>query len=290
MTILVTGGTGNTGSRLSKLLHQAGHDVLVASRSGNSSSPGIHGVKFDWFDPSTHLNPFTETAKLGISPVDRIYMVAPMAMNMLECMQPVIDLAIEKGVKRFVLLSSLSIQSGGPAMGQVHEYLARKELKLEWAVLRPTWFFENFRLRWLHTIRDDNSIPSTAGDGRAAFIAADDIAEAAVKALTVEPSPNTEWVITGPEFLTFDEVAKILSDALGRKVTHVRHTHEEHVAFYLALGLPNDYAETLSGLEELIAIGLEESTAKAMPSEQVYIGKRKIRDWINENKAVWQKN
>ncbi|KAF8649263.1 hypothetical protein AX16_005916 [Volvariella volvacea WC 439] len=288
MTVLVTGGTGKTGSRLSALLSRAGYTVLAASRSGKSSS-GVHGVKFDWLDASTHSNSFVEAEKLG-SPIDRVYLVAPMVMDMIGCMQPVIDLAIKKGVKRFVLLSALSVQIGAPAMGKVHEYLAYKEPKVDYAVLRPTWFFEDFGIQWLNTIRDDNEIPSTAGKGKAAFIASDDIAEAALKAITVEPSPNTEWIVIGPEFLTFDDVAKTLSDTLGRKIARTDHTQEEHTAFYTKLGLAEEYAATLSLREELIASGVEEASARAMKPEQVYVGKRYIKDWIEENKAQWLKN
>ncbi|KAF8658377.1 hypothetical protein AX16_002007, partial [Volvariella volvacea WC 439] len=109
MTILVTGGTGKTGSRLATLLQQAGFDVLVASRSGKPLSSNIPG--------------------LGISPIDRIYLVPPVAMDMLRWMQPFIELAIERGIKKFVLLGALSIHIGDPMIGKVHEYLAQKEPK-----------------------------------------------------------------------------------------------------------------------------------------------------------------
>ncbi|KAF8651583.1 hypothetical protein AX16_004699 [Volvariella volvacea WC 439] len=285
MTILITGGTGKTGSRLSKLLHDAGHTILVASRSGGTSSPGLHGVKFDWLNASTHTNPFTEAEKLGLTPIDRVYLVAPTVVDMLAPMKPFIELSIEKGVKRFVLLSASTCEMGHPAMGKVHEYLAQREPKVDYVVLKPTWFFENFAMHLAPSIRDEDEIPSVGADGKTPFIAADDIAEVAVKALTDEPSPNTDWIIVGPDLLTFDDVASLLSDVLGRKIVHKRQTYEEHVAFYMSVGVPKDYAEVLAYVEGLIAQGLEEAVTK---SERICVGKRHLKDWFEENKAVWK--
>ncbi|KAF8646470.1 hypothetical protein AX16_007206 [Volvariella volvacea WC 439] len=285
MTILITGGTGKTGSRLSKLLHDAGHSVLVASRSGKSPSPGIHGVKFDWFDTTTFTNPFTEVEKLGISPIDRIYLVTAVSEpDTLKIMKPLIELGVEKGVNRFVLLSASALEAGHPTMGKVHEYLIQREPKVDYIVLRPSWFFENFGVQWLRSIRDQNEIPSRAGDGKMPFISADDIADAAFKALTEEPSRNTDWIIAGPELLTFDDVANIASEVLGRKIVHTKQTHEECVEFYTSWGLAKGYAEVLSFAEDLIAQGVEEAVAK---TDRKYVGKRHLKDWFEENKDLW---
>ncbi|KAF8646738.1 hypothetical protein AX16_007079 [Volvariella volvacea WC 439] len=264
------------------ILLLGGYSVLVASRSGKPPSPGIYGVKFDWFDAATHANLFTETEKLGISPVDRVYLVSPKTLDTLGTMKPLIDLGIEKGVKRFVLLSASGIEIGYPGLGKVHEYLVQR--KVEYVVLRPSWFFENFRDQWLRAIRDLNEVPSRGEDGKVPFIGADDIAEAAVKALTVEPSPNTDWIIVGPDLLTFGDVANLASEVLGRKIVHNRQTHDEHVAFYTAAGYPKEYSEVLSTAEAYIAQAAEEAVVK---SERKYVGKRHLKDWFEENKAVW---
>ncbi|KAF8651582.1 hypothetical protein AX16_004698 [Volvariella volvacea WC 439] len=283
MTILITGGTGKTGSRLSKVLHDLGHSVLITSRSGNPPPSDIPAVKFDWLDSTTHANPFTETEKLGISAIDRIYLVAPTTLDMLGAMKPFIEVGVEKGVKRFVLLSASSIEIGHPIMGKVHEYLS--ETKIDYVVLRPSWFFENFGIQWLHTIRDKDEIPSRGEDGKTPFVAADDIADAAAQALTEEPCRNADLIIAGPDLLSFDDVANIASEVLGRKIEHKRHTHDQHVAFYIASGLSKEHAEVLASAEATIALGVEEAAAK---SGRIYVGKRHLKDWFEKNKALWE--
>lgn len=131
-TILLTGGTGKVASCIAPLLKQAGHPAIIASRKG-TAPPGFTGVGFDWLDDSTYGAPFQ-----AASNITAIFLVAPPAFDPLPPMKAFIDLAITKQVKRFVLLSASVFEAGGPAMGQVHQYLI--DLKVEFAVLRPTWF------------------------------------------------------------------------------------------------------------------------------------------------------
>ena len=136
MTILVTGGTGKTGLILSRLLEEANQSFLIASRSGTAPSP-YKAVKFDWFDNKTFGNPFKADFN-----IDRIYLVLPSVIDQLTIVKPFIDLAISKGVKRLVLLSGSQTEIGSPTMGKVHEYLL--DIKVDYAVLRPTWFMGMF--------------------------------------------------------------------------------------------------------------------------------------------------
>ena len=132
MTILLTGGTGKTSSRIAPRLKQQGTPCIMASRSG-SAPDGFTGCRFDWLDESTFDSPF----KLA-SDIAAVYMVAPVAEDHLAAMKPITDFAISKGVKRFVLLTSSAVEVGGPAYGKVHEYLVQKGV--DYGVLRPTWF------------------------------------------------------------------------------------------------------------------------------------------------------
>lgn len=133
MTVLITGGTGNTGIRLAHRLHQAGHPILLTSRTGKAPDP-YKAVQFEWFDPSTFQNPFDADSN-----IDRVYLVGPVVVDMLTYVKPFIDFAASKGVKRFVLLSASATEKGEAAMGEIHEYLVEKGV--DYVVLRPSWFF-----------------------------------------------------------------------------------------------------------------------------------------------------
>jgi festuclavine dehydrogenase len=133
MTILLIGGTGKSATPLANLLLQANHPVVLTTRSGNVPAP-FKGVRFDWLDSSTYKIPFK-----SYSDIDRIYLIAPPVLDMFPPMKSFIDLAVEKGVKRFVLMSAGMLELGGPAMGKVHQYLST--LDVEYCAVRPSWFF-----------------------------------------------------------------------------------------------------------------------------------------------------
>lgn len=136
MTILITGSSGKTARRLAEILKPS-NNILIASRSGQDVD-GSPGVKFDWTDQSTYVSPYAHP-QARTSAITAVYLVTqPGNMNPINIMKPFIDVAREHGVKRFVLLSAIREDETTPGTGQVHKYL--KEIDVEWAVLRPTWF------------------------------------------------------------------------------------------------------------------------------------------------------
>jgi len=286
MTILIVGGTGNTGTRLASILHAAGQSTMLASRSGTvpsslANTDNVKGVKFNWFDPATFENPFTALPS-SFSPIDRMYLVVPNAEDQLKVTKGFIDLAATKGVKRFVLLSAASCEKGGPAMGKIHEYLDQKGV--EYFALRPTWFMDNFKTMFLKSIVEKNEIGTTTKDGRVAFISSDDIAEAAKDALLDEKPVRTDYVIVGPDLFTYDEVTEIISEIVGRKIVHKPLTEEEAIAFWTEIYSSDDMAKMLVMLEGLIAAGVAEAITKY---ERVIVGKTHFRDFIRANKDLF---
>ncbi|MFI1226744.1 MULTISPECIES: NmrA family NAD(P)-binding protein [unclassified Streptomyces] len=248
--VLVIGATGTTGSRVVARLAAAGHRVRAASRSARLV-PGAEEVRFDWGDPASHGPALTG--------VDRVYLVPPVGdPDPAEVMLPFLERARETGVGRAVLLSSSAIPPGGPATGLVHQALPG--LFDAWAVLRPSWFMQNFAGAHPHavSIREAGAIRTAAGDGRVGFVDAEDIAAVAVHALTDARSPDTDLVLTGPRALSYDEVAAVVGRTTGRPVVHERLRHEEMRDHLAATGMPVPFAELLAGLDRAIAQGAED--------------------------------
>jgi uncharacterized protein YbjT (DUF2867 family) len=250
-TALVLGATGTTGSRVAARLAARGQRVRAASRRA-APVGGAEAVRFDWYDPATH--------EQALSGADRVYLVPPVdSAAPADIMLPFLERARAGGVRRAVLLSSSAIPAGGPAVGQVHQALPA--LFDEWAVLRPSWFMQNFTGEHPHarSIREEGLIRTAAGEGRVAFVDADDIAAVAVHALTDERSPDTDLVITGPQALSHTSVAGILTEVIGRTVTHLQLTYEQ-LRDHLAATMPLEYAAMLAGLDRANAQGAEDRT------------------------------
>ncbi len=148
-------------------------------------------------------------------------------------------------------------------MGEVHAWLAKTAP--EWAVLRPSWFMQNFS-EGPHaaTIREEGIIYTATGAGRVGFIDAEDIAATAAASLTATTPLNSDVVLTGPEALSYDDTVAIITSALGRPVRHVSLEPAALVARFVAQGLPPDYAERLAGLDAAIAAGAEDYTTSGV--------------------------
>ncbi|MET7691490.1 NAD(P)H-binding protein [Streptomyces sp. NPDC005483] len=248
---LVTGATGTTGSRVTAQLTTAGHRVRAASRRG-TPVPQAEPVPFDWYDPATHAD--------ALSGVDRVYLVPPVGdPHPAAVMLPFLRRARAAGVGRAVLLSSSAVPEGGPAVGVVHQALP--DLFDAWAVLRPSWFMQNFTGTHMHAlgIRDTGTIHTAAGKGRVGFVDAEDIAAVAVRALTDVRSPDSDLVLTGPQALSHDDIATVVTEVTGRPVVHRHLTHEQQCD-RLAPLVGREFAELLAGLDRAIAEGAEDRT------------------------------
>jgi ergot alkaloid biosynthesis protein len=272
--ILVTGGTGKTGRHVVEQLHAKGISPRIATRNPMTTD----AVRFQWQDPTSF-----EDAFLGI---EAVYLVAPTdTFDSIGAMQPALEHARKAGVVRFVLLSASSLDEGGPMMGAVHAWL--RVNAPECAVLRPSWFMQNFSEgQHLAPIRDDSAIYSATQDGRVGFIDAEDIANCASTLLIAQEIENTDHILTGPEELSYDDVAKVFSRELDRNISHKRLTVDGIASRFTDLGFPLDYATTLATMDETIASGSEARTTDNVRS----ITGRKpntIEAFIHRHHEVW---
>jgi ergot alkaloid biosynthesis protein len=256
MRVLVTGATGNTGSRVAAKLEDQGQVVRRASRHAAQTADGDR-VFFDWGDPATH-GPAVEG-------VDAIYLVPPVLVaDPAPMMVPFVDSALAAGVRRFVLLSASVIAPGSPGVGVVHGVL--RDRAPEWAVLQPSWFMQNFTGDhfYAESIRREDLIATSTGSGRVGFVDTDDIASVAVRAL-IDPEPHdTAHVITGPEALNYGEIAAIASEVAGRPVRHLRVDRSEAQRRLVAAGIPDRFAEILTDLERVVEEGAEDRVTDAV--------------------------
>jgi len=246
MTILITGATGKTGSLVAAGTRAAGAPVRTAARHGAD-------VPFDWYAPDTWA--------AALDGVRRAYLVPPPGFDVAPAMLPFVRLAHDRGVERLVLLSNSVLGRGGPGVGAVHAALTGDDV-----ALRPSWFMQN--VTGAHPlaqmIRDEDQIVNAAGEGRIGFIDAADIAAVAVRALLDDPAPPAELVLTGPQALSFREVAAIVGEARGRAVAYHPVTPDEQ-ARRLSAHYPPTFARMLADADALLASGAEDRVTTAVP-------------------------
>jgi uncharacterized protein YbjT (DUF2867 family) len=260
--VLVTAALGTTGSRIVDRLNAVGQDVVEASRRANG---------FDWYQPESQLR--------ALDGVDRVYLVAPAGdPDPATVMTPFLEAARAAGVRRAVLLSSSPAVPGSPGIAQVHAALP--SVFEEWAVLRPTWFMQNFLGAHPHaqSLRRHRTLLTATGGQAIALIDADDIADVAVHALLDETAPNTDWLLTGPEALTYTRAAEILSDVTGVHVPHKGLTEDE-LQDFLASFLPAGAVPRMAALDRIIAGG-SQALVTDVVREVTGRPPHTFRDWV----------
>ncbi|MEO3978737.1 NAD(P)H-binding protein [Streptomyces sp. CAU 1734] len=229
--VLVLGGTGKTGRRVAEGLRRGGFTPRVASRSGT--------VRFDWSDRSSW-----DSALAGVRAVYVVDSMSPAAPDELRAFGAA---AAAQGVERLVLLSARTWSQLDDGSGaKLAAERAVQESGLEWTILRPVWFAQNFT-------EDESFAPLFAtgelrlptGDGRERFVDLEDLADVAVAALTEPGHHGRIYELTGPRALSLAEAVAELSAASGRPLRYVAVTDEEYREQAAARGHEKGYVDLL---------------------------------------------
>ncbi|RXW20213.1 hypothetical protein EST38_g5628 [Candolleomyces aberdarensis] len=296
MTTFITGGASQIGLGLARRLHQADRSILFGSRAGRGTD-GFAWVPFDWDDASTFENAFK---RQDIKPVESVYILPAVAIDPLPKVAPFIDLAIEKGVKRFVVISAADCPKGGPEMGAVHGYLEKVVLKkrglIDYVALRPTWFTDNLSREQYTHIKEHDEVVTPLHKARVPFIAVEDIAQAAFEAIVhegvidPEDKANSEPILIGPNLVSYDEVAQILSTVLGRPIKHRTISRDEALAQYISYGFPEASAKIVVEVE----LSLDKGSAERLMTDDEFavvrkVGKVGVQEYVEKNKGIWLK-
>ncbi len=228
-TPLILGGTGKTGRRIVERLRSRGVRVRAGSRSGEPP--------FDWEDRATWAAALkgVESAYVAYAPD----LAAPGAPDAIGAFT---DLAVWSGVRRMVLLSGR-----GEEEAQRCEQIVR-DSGAEWTILRSSWFSQNFSESFLHDAILGGELALPVGAVPEPFTDADDIADAAVAALTQGGHAGQLYELTGPRLLTFADAVGEIAKAVGRDIRFVRISRDDFVTGLDAQGLPGDLVSLITYL------------------------------------------
>lgn len=213
--ILVTGATGNVGSDVLRGLLELDLPTRAAvtnpARAAVTLPPGSRAVRFDFADASCF--------SAALEGVTRVFLMRPPAMSDAKVFVPFLEAIKAAEIEQVVFLSLLGAQ-GNPIVPHRKIELEIEKLELPHVFLRPSFFLQNLIGTHLKDIIEHDDIFVPAGTGRTSFIDARDIAAVAVRALSVPHIVNGGIDLTGAQALSYGEVAVILSEVLGRKISY----------------------------------------------------------------------
>ncbi len=197
--------------------------------------------------------------------------------------------AKDAGVRRVVKLSSLDVEQK-LAIGAWHEFGedAIRESGIPWTFLRPSGFMTNL-LAWAESIKSEGVVRTSAGNGKRAFIHLDDIAAVATRVLSTGEFENEVLELTGPEALSFGDVAARIGAAIERDLSFEAISDEEARIRFQATGASAEEIEAHLQLWRAI----REGRLSKVTDEVERILERKaigLDRWITENAAAFRKD
>jgi NAD(P)H dehydrogenase (quinone) len=114
---------------------------------------------------------------------------------------------------------------------------AVKATGLPYMIFRNSWYQENLFMSLPAAIASGQWYTS-AGAGRTAYVARDDIAAAIAGALANPPAASTTYTLTGAMALTNAEIAALASEIVGKPIQVVDLTDEQLAGGMKAAGVP----------------------------------------------------
>jgi NAD(P)H dehydrogenase (quinone) len=218
----VTGATGRLGGRVARRLAAAGARQRLLARDP-ARAPELPGatVARAAFDER-------DAVRAALAGVPLVFMVsASESADRVAQHTAFVDAAVAAGVEHLVYVSfSGAAPDATFTLGRDH-YATEQHIRA--SGLRFTFLRDNFYADFLPAmVGEDGVIRGPAGDGRVAVVVQNDIADAAA-AVLVDPDAhvNRTYSLTGPQALSFDEIAGILTEGLGRPITYYAESLEE---------------------------------------------------------------
>jgi uncharacterized protein YbjT (DUF2867 family) len=250
--VIVTGAAGRIGGEVVRLLSSRGIRVRALVRDPKRveglKGPGVEVVVGDLARPITLDPAFRGT--------DKLFLVSSPDPDVETLHGNAIEAAKRTGIRHVVRISSIGASQACPAMllrvhGEVDEKLSRSGLS--YTILRPHFFYQN-TLMYAPTINADGAIYGIWKDGAFGAIDLRDVAIAAAAVLTSNGHSGRVYDLTGPEALTHERLAEILSTALDRPVRY-EDVPREVVREGLRGVLPDWLAEGFLDMAALFATG-----------------------------------
>jgi len=224
--ILVTGAGGAVGSAVLHELRAVGQAARAAyhspAKTERAVAAGDDAVTVDFAR--------SETLAPALDGVRTVFLLGAMGPDQTAQECNVVAAAATAGVERLVKLSVWRADEELTPIARLHRpvELALASSGLAWTLLRPNFYLQNFTRQMAGSIATAGVFAQPVIRAPISFVDVADIARVAAGALTSAASVGQIHDITGPEALTYEHAAAVLSRVLERPVRY--------------LGLPDDVA------------------------------------------------
>jgi uncharacterized protein YbjT (DUF2867 family) len=243
--ILVIGGRSKIGAALIAELLGRGEHVRVLVRTGEPVGfpAGAEIVTGDLTDEGSLV--------AAMDGAEKVFVLSSPHPDAMTWRRNAIDAARRTAVQLLVRSSILGAdrQSAAEfisAHAACDRYL--QDSGLPYVIVRPNLFLQNIPQSTIPSIDTSGNFYVDAGEARISMVDTRDVAAVAAVALTEPGHAGAQYDVTGPEALSYADVAAKLTAALGRPIIYIDAPDEAVREALLGAGLNQWFASALVGL------------------------------------------
>ncbi|MGX5802415.1 SDR family oxidoreductase [Bradyrhizobium sp. Arg314] len=291
-TLLVTGASGQLGRAVINHLLDAQKiapaSIIAATRNPeNLADLAARGVDVRAAD-------FNDRASLekAFEGADRVLIISTGDLDLktgrrLKQHETAVAAAKAAGVSHLLYTSMPNPEPGSPVLFAGDHYGTEQAIKasgIAYTIFRNGWYQENLFMALPHAISSGKWYTS-AGDGRVAHGARDDMAAAIAASLASRSKESHIYTLTGPQAYTTSEVAAIVSDVTGKPIEVVQVPDEGLTEGIKANGVPEDFARIIVSFDANTRagrIGEVTDTVEKLSGRK----SRTLRQFLEANKAA----
>jgi len=246
--VLVTGATGKIGSLLVRSLVRHDH-IKVRAFIRNAAKAATLEAKGAELATGTFEN--EEAVNAAVQDIDTIVLITTQNPAAAEQAHAMISAAKRNGVKKIIRVSVFKAAVDGPtAITRLHGHTDNEieNTGLRYVILRPPFFMQNLFFMAASKIISEDQFYFGTGQGKIGMIDLRDIADCAEHCVLSDTHDNKIFTLTGPESLSFYDIANRLSKIMGRAIRYIDVPLEAVGQSILKSGMGEWYAEVICDL------------------------------------------
>lgn len=282
MTYLITGATGNVGSLVVERLCDRGQRPRVFVRD-KQKAIARYGDRVDVFVGD--LADAT-TMKPALTGAEALLLVTS-GHELATQDEAAATAAKAAGVTRLVKLSSYDARENvGTGVWHAWGESAIRASGIAFTFVQPSGFMSN-ALFWTRSIKVEGVVRTATGAGKIPFIHPQDIADVATVALVSEQYSGSSLPITGPEALSYAEMAAKIGAVIGKPIRFQPICEEEARKQQVTWGASAELVDARLSIFRAIREGRLAAVTDTV--EQV-LGRKPITfdRWVSENAEAFR--
>ncbi|MGO4146273.1 SDR family oxidoreductase [Paenarthrobacter sp. YAF11_1] len=247
MSIVITGATGQLGRHVIEALLERdvpADSIVATGRSIEKLSDfvarGVRAVAMDYDDAASVAQ--------ALKGATKVLLISGSAVGKrVEQHRTVIEAAKAEGVQLLAYTSIANADTTRMKLAAEHQATESilKESGVPFALLRNSWYFENYTDQLPGTLAQ-GALAGSAGNGKVSAASRADYAQAAAAVLVAEHQAGKIYELGGDEAFSLDELAAEISAASGKSIEYRDLPADQYADLLTGAGVPEGFAQILA--------------------------------------------